>query len=181
MDIIGNESLNHLFCKIYEATYHKTATYIIAKCNDLPDAEDILQNTYNELFCVLKNKGIDYITNINAFVMHIAKTKLKRHYSLVRRIKDNLVSLVDNQSRIADVPMLDDIEINFVNKEMVAEILKFLDKKPLIVKKIFALYFYYDHGLREISELLSMSESSVKYRLYTTLSEIRKIYADLSD
>jgi hypothetical protein len=26
-----------------------------------------------------------------------------------------------------------------------------------------------------------MSESSVKYRLYTTLSEIRKIYADLSD
>ena len=43
-----------LFEQIYNETYNNTLKYIVCKCNNLNDIDDIIQDTYLEFFRVLK-------------------------------------------------------------------------------------------------------------------------------
>ena len=44
------------FEEIYKATYNSTLKYIICKCSNIEDVNDLLQDTYVELYKILKRK-----------------------------------------------------------------------------------------------------------------------------
>ena len=44
------------FEEIYNKTYGKTLKYIICKCQNLEDVNEMIQDTYVELYQTLKNK-----------------------------------------------------------------------------------------------------------------------------
>ena len=56
------------FEEIYNQTYDKTLKYIICKCSNIEDVNDLLQDTYVELYKILKRKRYieDAITKFNA-------------------------------------------------------------------------------------------------------------------
>ena len=66
-----------------------------------------------------------------------------------------------------------DIEQQFIDKENVSEVWRYLRKKNLITYKIFYLYFGLGIKIGEISEKLDMKESTVKNHIYRTLKQLR--------
>lgn len=65
-----NQYLNK-FNEIYDKTYDLVVKYVVCKCNDIDDINDIIQDIYIALYRKLsKNNDIE---NINQYIIGIAK------------------------------------------------------------------------------------------------------------
>ena len=64
------------FEKIYNNTYNNVRKYIICKCYNLNDVDDIIQETYMELYKKLKEKK--EISNYQSYLITIAKNKINK-------------------------------------------------------------------------------------------------------
>lgn len=166
------------FNKIYDDTFAKVASFVVAKCGKVQDVEDILQEIYIEFYNLVIKKGIDYIINPEALVMQIAKFKLHKHYKAAESRKDIEPYLLENKDGEQYEQDLSDIDVfdALVNNQTINEIWNILQKKEQVVQKIFTLYYYFGNTICEIAIYLETSESYVKHKLYRTLQEIRKIY-----
>jgi len=154
--------------------------FVITKCGRVADINDILQETYLELYQLLNKRGVGYVTNEKALVLRIAKQKIAKYYSLTERLKIFVSMTTTNDDGEetelsefeADTFLTEDFVVNQVMFETVRQ---FIQQKPEVVKKIF--YLFYDVGLTipEIAKELYVKESSVKNKLYRTIKEMRKI------
>lgn len=77
------------FEQIYNDTYTHTLRYVISKCNNFNDVDDIVQETYLEFYRVLK-KGKE-ITDNEAYIITIAKNKIFFRQKFDSRL--NMISL----------------------------------------------------------------------------------------
>ncbi len=169
------------FNEIYDATNRKTLAYIAAKCGNISDMYDILQETYMELYSVLSSKGADYIENDEAFVINIAKQKIYKHYTLMQRFKADLslsVAVNEEETNIFETDFEEmTLEDEICTNQLVDEIERYIAKKPQEIRRIFFLRFSLDRSIDEIAELMSLKPSSVKNKLYRTINEIRAFYS----
>ncbi len=162
------------FEEIYSSTYKQTLKYIICKCSNIEDVNDLIQETYIELYKILKNKKYMVLENYQNYVIGIAKKKIQRHYGLLYKLKTFSVSY--NQEEIEyeiDIPDSIDFEADIVNKLNAEMVWKFIKKKNIKVIKVFYLYYYSELKISQISEKLKMSESNVKNILYRTIKDIK--------
>jgi RNA polymerase sigma-70 factor (ECF subfamily) len=74
-----------IFEQIYNETYNNTLKYVICKCNNLSDVDDIIQETYLEFYKVLKSEN--EILDKQAYIIAIAKNKIIKHFKLNEKIK----------------------------------------------------------------------------------------------
>ena len=98
--MIDQETLK-TFDEIYDKTYADILKYVICNCSNIEDVKDIVQNIYLELLKVLNNK-ITY-NNVNAYIMGIAKNKVKEYYQF--NYKAKIISLFSNISLIEIIPV----------------------------------------------------------------------------
>lgn len=173
------EKSESAFNEIYDTTEKSVLSYITAKCCNIDDINDIFQETYTELFIIISEKGTDYIKSPIAFVMKIAKQKIYRYYSAKERLKMQISMIqIDKDDKEYNITDLTEpkfsTEENYFAKEQVEEIADFLAEKDLLTRKIFYLFFSQDLTIPEISELLGISQSTVKNRLYRTLNTIKE-------
>lgn len=168
------------FNEIYDSTYKVVLSFITVKCRNTADISDIAQETYMELYQLLNKRGVDYVRNSNAIVFKIAKQKLSRHYSIMERLRIFVPMISTNED--GDEVALSDFEADafetedfIINQMLVENAQRIIRQKPDDVKRIFNLF--YDVGLTipDIAKALSMSESSVKNKLYRTLKELRNL------
>lgn len=159
------------FEKIYRNTYNRTLRFVIIRCNNLNDVNDIIQDTYTELFNKLKKNSQMELDSIEGFICGIANNVIKRHYSKRKKI----VALFNEQNEeIIEIKDDFDLEQNIITKENVEIIWDFLKKKDLLTAKIFNLYFAIDMKISDIAKELNLQESNVKNRIYRTLKEIKE-------
>ena len=85
--MMNTKNYETAFNKIYDSTNKKVLALITAKCCNTEDINDIFQETYIELYSTICNKGTDYIKNPEAFLSHIVKQKIYKHYSMAERFK----------------------------------------------------------------------------------------------
>ena len=52
-------NITSLFNDIYDSTNRKVFAFLAARCKSIPDAHDLFQDTYTELYAVLKRRGTD--------------------------------------------------------------------------------------------------------------------------
>lgn len=162
------------FDEIYNKTYNQTLKYIICKCSNIEDVNDIIQETYLELYKTIKNKK--EIDDFDKYIIGIAKNKIKKHYNLLYKIKtislftskENNLELIDNIKSNIDI---ENIIIKNIDKETIWNYLK---SKNIIIQKIFYLYYELDLKIKEISKKLNITESYVKNSLYRTLKELQE-------
>jgi RNA polymerase sigma-70 factor (ECF subfamily) len=180
--IMADTDINSRFSEIYDSTNKHVLAFITAKCGNTADINDIFQETYMELYQRLQKRGADYVKDGKAFVLRIAKNKIARHYTLLKKLQIFVSMTVKNDDNETEEIEISDAEINsfltedfIVDKIMLNDIKKFIRQKQGDIEKIF--YFFYDMGLSipEIAQALSLSESSVKNKLYRTIKEIRNI------
>lgn len=161
------------FEEIYNETYNNTLRYIMCKCANFEDVNDILQDTYMGLYKILeKNKKIN-LNNVNSFIIGIAKNKLKDYYGLKYKIQSmfmfSLNEDTDMENAIKDNMDLEEIVLRSSNIEKIWD---YINTKKTIIGKIFYLYYYFDMTTKNISKELSIKESTVKSHLYRTLKEL---------
>lgn len=169
------------FNKIYDSTNKKVLAHITAKCCNTEDISDIFQETYIELYSVINNKGVEYIENPEAFLLHIVKQKIYKHYSVAQRLKMQIsLHQIDKNGKEFDISdtVINEmsVEESYILKEEVEKITEYLNRKPQVTKKIFHLYYSLDKSIPEIAELLEIGQSSVKNHIYRTLKEIQEFF-----
>lgn len=178
-----DQSITNLFNEIYDLTNRRVLIFITSKCNNTFDIKDIFQDTYSEFYSVLVKKGSNYIKNYEAFIIKIAKQKIYRYYSLLDRIKVLVpISIYKSSEKVDFIENIQDnlnIEEVVSEKILIEKIDEFLMQKPVIIKKIFYLFYFFNMTISEVANELNLSESSVKNKLYRTLKELRNIYLDL--
>jgi len=164
------------FNDIYNKTYNKILKYVVCKCSNMDDVNDILQDIYIEVYNVL-NKGKS-INDFDKYIIGIAKNKVKKYYGLLYKIK--IISLFNNENN--DLKILDSIKSDINIEEIILKdcdierIWQYLKNKKIIIQKIFYLYYELDLTIKEISKELNVNESYVKNCLYRTLKELQELF-----
>lgn len=161
------------FEEIYNATYNRTLKYIVIKCNNIEDINDIIQDTYLELLNKIKRNKLKKVENIENYILGIATNIIKRHYT--KKKKENIVSY-DDEDNITELLISDDFDLeeSVMTKYSIERIWNYIKNKELIIIKIF--YLYYGLGLKisEIAQELGIGESNIKNKIYRTLKELKK-------
>ena len=158
------------FEEIYNRTYKNTLKYIILHCNNLDDVNDLIQDTYIEFYKKVKNNKVLEVEEEQGLIIGISKNILKKYYRSKYQDKNNIIFFENEEVQIeADI----DIELQFIDKENVAEIWEFLKKKDIKIAKIFYLYYGLDMKLTDIAKEMRLTESAVKNYIYRTIRELK--------
>lgn len=163
------------FNEIYDKTHLDLLKYVIIKCHNVNDTKDIIQETYLELWNILNKRDLSDI-NIKSFLIGISNNKIKKHYTLLQKIKT--ISLFETNDK--NIELIDTIEDNIDLNEIVIKednwntIWKYIkNKKNQDIPKVFYLHYKLELTIKEISKELNVSESYVKHLIYRTLKELQ--------
>ncbi len=121
------------FETIYEETYDRTLKYIVCKCSNIEDVNDLIQDTYIELYSMLKRKEKLQLDNIANYIIGIANKKIKRYYGIFYSLKlSSLWIKENNEEKIMDIPSDIDIEYETLENINANEIWKYIKKNVKI-------------------------------------------------
>lgn len=169
----SQKSLNK-FNKIYDETYSDILKYIVIKCHKICDANDILQETYFELWKKIQKLEIDD-NKLKNYLIGIATNKIKKHYTLISKLKE--LSIFDKTTD--DLEIIDnikdeiDIEKYVIDSEYFNNLWKYIkEEKNQNIPKIFYMYYETNIPIAEIAKTLNVSESYVKNSIYRTLKKL---------
>lgn len=162
------------FNKIYEETYNHVLKFIVCRCSNMDDINDIIQDTYLELYnAIIKERNI---TDYKKYIIGIANNKIKKYYSLLYRINSiSIFSTKDKELELISTIKSDiDIEKIVIKCNDVEIIWNYLKSKKIIIQRIFYLYYELDLKIKDIAKELDITESYTKNCLYRTLKELQE-------
>lgn len=171
---MGNTSPDIYFNKVYDQTINSLTRFVISKCGNILDAEDILQNVYARFFQRISKKGFADIENPEAFLVNIAKFECKTYYGTIKKHSrtDSFAEFSDEKMVEVEAEMsrqqknLEDVLCDELTARKIFEDIASADE---VTGKIFYLYFVCDMKLDEIADELELKLSTVKNKLYRTL------------
>lgn len=164
------------FNKIYDETYSDVLKYIIIKCHDVNDANDIIQEVYLEFWKILNKKEL-VDSNIKSFLIGIAINKIKKHYTIIQRIKSILVSNKNEYDEMEKVKSNIDIEELIIKKDDWDNVWNYIKlKKNKDVARIFYLYYVLELSIKDISHELNVKESYIKNIIFRTIKELYSLF-----
>ena len=154
------EIINTIFIEIYHN--YKNDIYRIAYSYTLnkEDAEDIVQSTFIKLH-----------KNINKFNSTDENVKRWLFTVAVNESKDLLKSIW--KKRRVNYEELENIKDNKDNTKL-KELINILNKLDKKYRVPFYLYYYEGYKVKEIAEIMKLSESAVKSRLLRVKEKITK-------
>ncbi|WP_297522094.1 sigma-70 family RNA polymerase sigma factor [uncultured Clostridium sp.] len=166
-----NEEILH---DIYNETYDDILRYIISKCNNIEDVQDIIQNVYFNFYKAMQKREIE---SPRKYLFRIARNEIFKTYGLLRVAKNN-IPLFSLSSEDIEFNNNDSLSVteNFDSTLICDEIYTYLKQKDALTFKIFLLHFKFDMKIKDISKKLKTSESTVKNRLYRTLKELKNTF-----
>ena len=163
------------FNEIYDKTHLDLLKYVIIKCHNINDTNDIMQETYLEFWNILNKKKLSDV-NIKSYLIGIANNKIKKHYTLLQKFKT--ISLFETNDK--DQELIETLEDGMNINEIIIQadnwntIWKYIkSKKNQDIPKVFYLYYKLELSIKEISKELQRSESYIKHLIYRTLKELQ--------
>lgn len=163
------------FNEIYDKTYLDLLKYVVIKCHNINDTNDIMQEIYLEFWKILSKKEVSDI-NIKSYLIGIANNKIKKHYTFLQKVK--IISLFETNDKdqelietLEDGMNINEIIIQADNWDTIWKYIK--SKKDQDIPKVFYLYYKLELSIKEISEELQRSESYIKHLIYRTLKELQ--------
>lgn len=169
---VNEEERKEQFKKIYDETYNNILRYIIIKTSNINEVNDIIQETYLELWNILKRRVLRE-ENLNSFMIGIANNKIKKHYTFLKKLK----FLIKDSSN-KDIEDIKEEKISLeelnIKKEEWDSVWRYLKtRKNQDIPKIYYLYYVEGINIKEIALVLKVRESYVKNLLYRTLKELK--------
>lgn len=134
------------------------------------DAEDITQETIIKTIECLQQIEPD---KMRAWLFKVA---IHRYYTIYKKNK-TMVNL--NEEDIEKLkPAIEHVELNLLTKEMASELEEALQGLQPTFQQLLILKYYMDFSYKEISEILSMKESSVKTYLQRARRAFKKLWEE---
>ena len=171
--------LDNYFNRVYSDTVTSISRFVVNKCGNILDVEDILQNIYTRFFRRIVKKGHEDIENPEAFLINIAKFECKNHFSGLKKHGkvSSFSDYSDEQMFQIEAEMskgskkLEDV---LCNEMLARQIFEDIASQDAATGKIFYLHFVEDKKLDEIATELDLTLSSVKNKLYRTIERQKK-------
>ncbi|MEG0295180.1 MAG: sigma-70 family RNA polymerase sigma factor [Clostridium sp.] len=169
--------LENRLAEIYEETNKEVLRYVTTKCKSPNDIDDLMQNIYFSFYKRLKKKGDMYEGNIK-YLITIARHEVFKLYGILKMSQD-LIPVFSKHNDDEYVSIENEIKTEDVSYNVVLcnEVWEYLKRQDILTFKVFVLYFNNDMKIKDISNELKVSESTVKNRLYRTIKEIRNNYS----
>lgn len=162
------------FEEIYNATYHRTLSYIICRCSNIEDVNDLLQDTYVELYKILKRKQHIALDNYPNYIIGIAKKRIQRHYGILYSFVPSSILNHSEEEYELEIPDNIDLEAQTINKLNAEMVWSYIKKKDIKIVRVFYLYYYSGLTISQIAEKLKMTNSNVKNILYRTIKDMKE-------
>lgn len=144
---IANKYLNDVF---------KTT---LSCCRNIANAEDATQNAFLKL--MRTNKGFTDDEHIKRWLIRVAVNECKTMWRAFHKKK---------------VISIEDLEIEpSYNEESAEELFSMLSKLPLNYRAVIHLYYYEGYNVKEISDILNISETNVQTRLMRARKKLEEI------
>ncbi len=169
------------FDKVYDETIKSVTRFIVSKCSNFEDAEDMVQSVYTRFYQRISQKGYDDIESPEAFLINIAKFECKTYFA-VKKKNEKISSFADySEEEMVNIEAemskpqksLEDI---MCNKLMAKKIFDDIVNTDEVTGQIFYLHFVCDMKLEEVASTLDINISTVKNKLYRTIERLRKKY-----
>ena len=164
------------FQQIYDNSYQRVLRYIICKCSNIEDVNDLLQDTYIELYRVIKRKQMIETDNYINYIIGIAKKRIIKHYGLFYKFAWVQIHKNNEDDEEIQLPSDVNLEEEIINKDNIDRIWEYLKQKDFVIFKVFYLFYEEEFKICQIAKELNLSESNVKNILYRTLKEIKNSF-----
>ncbi len=179
MSLKKDTSCEAYFNTVYDQTISAVTRFVISKCGNILDAEDILQNIYARFFQRISKKGHADIENAEAFIISIAKFECKSFYTGQKKhsVTESFSDYSDEQMIMIETEMSKsqkNLEDVLCDEMLAREIFEDIANTDEVTGKIFYLYFVCDMRLNDIADELNMNLSAVKNKLYRTIERQKK-------
>lgn len=160
------------FEKIFNMTYSSAMLIAIKTTNNKLDAEDIVQDAYIQ---VLKN--INLLQDDSKFVPWFNKIVVNKCYEYLRKKQPILFSEDDKENIELNKLVNEDINFNPEDYFDYNETMRYIDNILAVLpddqRLCIMMYYYNEMSINEISELLNVSNNTVKSRLNYGRKKIR--------
>lgn len=160
----GNEKA---FSELYDIFYPELTRHVLSKVNDQIIAEDILHDLF---FSLWKNReSILEIKSVPAYLYSSVRYLILRYYRMKKVQEFNSSDLDDIESVLDEVSIEDRLYYRYILDEVQSEI----ENLPEKCKEVFKLSREKYLSIQQISEKLSISESTVKKHINRALRQLR--------
>lgn len=165
----GNESA---FRELYENNYEMIFRLAYRYSRSPQDAEDIMQDTFIKAFKGIKKFDFSVGTNFSAWIYQIGLNCSLDHLRKIKRRKSDLTSSLQD---IHHEPQMQGSspEKQAITNQAVFRVKNALDSLSPKQRIIFDLRHLQHKAIKEISERLQCSQSTVKEQLQRAVSKLR--------
>lgn len=160
--VAAGELVNFYYKDIY--------IYVFNQTRDRELSKDLTQ----EIFISVLKSITNYEGKKSSFknwVYKIASNKIVDYY----RSKYYRYTTIVEEIDIYDFRAAHNVEYDFEIKEVVEEVMNVVNRLSSNIQEIFRLKVFGEMTFREISNLLDISESTVKTRYYSSVRQIKKL------
>lgn len=160
----GNEKA---FSELYDIFYPELTRHVLSKVNDQIIAEDILHDLF---FSLWKNReSILEIKSVPAYLYSSVRYLILRYYRM-KKVQEFDSSDLDDIEGVLDE---DSIEDRLYYRYILDEVQSEIENLPEKCKEVFKLSREKYLSIQQISEKLSISESTVKKHINRALRQLR--------
>lgn len=159
------------FAKIYAQYEQRVYYFALRITKNESDASDVLQDTMLSLYKNLLS--IQDVGKLSSYVMRIA------YHCSLKVLKKAPAELAEDEvlERVPDDNSTYTPEIYVENKERHESLLKLLDRLNEGQRAVITLFYYENFSVKQIAEILEVSESVVKTRLSRGRTSLRQMLA----
>lgn len=176
---MGDYTLDTYFNGVYDETINAVSRFVISKCGNILDSEDVIQNIYARFYQRISKKGYQDIDSPEAFLINIAKFECKSYFGIIKKhsksqsfgdfTEEQMVAVEAEMS--ATQKNLEDV---LCNEMLARQIFEDIANTDETTGKIFYLHFVCDMKLDEVANALGLNLSTVKNKLYRTIERQKK-------
>ncbi|MCU0236304.1 MAG: sigma-70 family RNA polymerase sigma factor [Acidobacteria bacterium] len=158
--------------ELYERHRSRIFSLAYRYVRNIPDAEDILQDTFIKAFRSLKNRALDDDGFFSTWIYRIAVNCAMDHFR--RRRHEDVDGdwqrdfLAVDETRAAPSP-----EREYQRHEVAFQVRRLLDGLTARKRMIVQLRHFQQLKIDEIAELLGCSQGSVKKQLFLAMAQLR--------
>lgn len=163
-DKLYHESFRHAYC---------TASLLLKNEQDI---EDVLQNSY--MYAAKYIKDLKNPESFNNWLGVIVKHECQKYIVKQKRVSDIFLAV----KKTKEFELIDEnnLPIDYIEKsEMRDAIQQIVDDLPQDKRACIVLFYYEQHSLSEISEILGVPEGTVMSRLYYARKKLEKEFKKL--
>lgn len=162
------------FNKVYDETYFDVLNFIVIKCHNINDANDILQETYLEFWKKQPKLEMEN-SKFKNYLIGIASNKIKKHYTLISKLKELSIftKTIEDLELVENIKDAIDIEKYVIDKECFSNLWTYIkSEKNQKIPRIFYMYYELNYSIKDIAKILNVNESYIKNSIYRTLKKL---------